>query len=216
MITSSENFLMARGAMKVFAMILLAFHLSVAYVFASDESTTHREQVVKSLEPFMKDGLLTSESFTDKLLEDNEWVANKQRQQIHLFKEMLIQWQRYVAKEVERSESLADEVYAKAVDYQDRLQHICLQGHYMCSQAEKQMMNIAESALNMRMLAAEGYVKANEIERAKKVYRDIIVTFTQQRFSSYIKKAEFALEDIKEIEAKGEAKNKQSRKKGAP
>ncbi len=204
--------------LRLFLLVAASFLLS-ASVFAETEAEkqnlikSFREQSLKALEPFTKEGMKFDDSFEAKIKEDLTWKRDKHLEQINIIKKMLLQSHGWIAKEIERCEPLADEVYAKAMDYQDRLDSLCWYGSYYCEQATKMIWNMAETALEMRMGIAGGFLKANETKKAKEVYRNIILTFTQQRFSSYIKKAEFALEDIKEIEAKAEAKAKKTKKK---
>jgi len=206
--------------LRLFFIVVASFVFS-ASVFAETEAEKqkvierYRGQAQKALEPFMKEGVKFHDSFYAKIKEDLTWKMDKHIEQLEIMKKMLLQSHGWIAKEIERCEPLADEVYAKAMDYQDRLTFLCLQGSYYCEQATITMWDIAEGALEMRIGIAEGFLKVNETKKAKEVYRNIIATFTQPRFSSYIKKAEFALEDIKEIEAKTEteAKPKKTKKK---
>ena len=51
------------------------------------------------------------------------------------------------------------------------------------------MISVAEALFNTK-------TKPN-VEKAKNMYRDVVITFTGPAYRSYVKKAEFALEDIK-------------------
>jgi hypothetical protein len=59
---------------------------------------------------------------------------------------------------------------------------------------------------NMMLYAAKYSAARGNIKAARKLYRDIITTFTGNAYRSYVKKAEFGLEDLKSIE--GEEKSR--------
>jgi thiaminase len=63
-------------------------------------------------------------------------------------------------------------------------------------------------ALDALLITAQAYVDSGSYEVPKKIYRDIITTYTGPVWQSYVKKAEFGLEDLKETESKRKAKSK--------
>ena len=52
---------------------------------------------------------------------------------------------------------------------------------------------------NMMFMSAEFYVKKHNYKAAKQIYRDIIITFVGDAYKAYVKRAEFALEDLKSM-----------------
>jgi hypothetical protein len=50
---------------------------------------------------------------------------------------------------------------------------------------------------DMMLASAKYYTQNNNKAAAKKIYRDVIITFTGDNYKSQVKKAEFALEDLK-------------------
>ena len=49
----------------------------------------------------------------------------------------------------------------------------------------------------MRINIGGMYSKLGERDKAKEMYRDVVVNYTGTAYRSYVKKAEFALEDLK-------------------
>jgi thiaminase len=51
----------------------------------------------------------------------------------------------------------------------------------------------------MQLFVADYYADHGDKDRAKQLYRDIITTYTGEAYKSYVKKAEFGLEDLKTV-----------------
>lgn len=60
-------------------------------------------------------------------------------------------------------------------------------------------MRLGEICRNFKEIA-DFYVETSQIEKAKKIYRNIIADFNEEKFRGCVKRAEFGLEDIKSLE----------------
>jgi len=58
--------------------------------------------------------------------------------------------------------------------------------------------SLTKNAIKMKLAAAKYAIEQGNKAVAKQQYRDIIITFTGPAYASYVKQAEFGLEDLKE------------------
>jgi len=66
---------------------------------------------------------------------------------------------------------------------------------------------------DMMHTSAEYYIKKGNKKAAKHIYRNIVTTFTGDSYKSQVKKAEFALEDIKDSPDTVKTAGKKGKKK---
>jgi thiaminase len=63
---------------------------------------------------------------------------------------------------------------------------------------------IGEQSAQLEVMTAKYFAQKGRIDKAKELYRNIITTYVGDSYRSYVRQAEFGLNDLKEIEAKAE------------
>lgn len=123
---------------------------------------------------------------------DSAWGHNKQKEQSSLLKSVVS------SRKYDRlllAEKTANEVYEKAIHYQEIAEAIAGESNF--DFAHTTFIQLAKTSADMYLRVGDGYVKAKKYGKAKEIYRMIITTFTGNSYKSQVKKAEYALEDLK-------------------
>lgn len=71
---------------------------------------------------------------------------------------------------------------------------------------------IAKVAATMKINAAKYCAQKGLVDKAKELYREVIITFTGDSYRSYVKQAEFGLEDLRSLEKKMEQEKEEKEK----
>jgi tetratricopeptide (TPR) repeat protein len=104
--------------------------------------------------------------------------------------------------DVKKAEKIADYMFAGAMEgkqlweYWKALDRVSGEIAFMAYE------HLATNALEMKLTLAETYMKLGKYSDAKRIFRWIITTYTGEHWKGYTKKAEFGLEDLKELEKK--------------
>ena len=127
---------------------------------------------------------------------DRDWALEKQQKQLDTIKQMLKE-NKYSVPTIESTEPLADEILARAHIYRQWPDIACISGNFdNCDVILHTIRLLSEAAADMKLTVGDYLVKAGAYSKAKRVYREVITTFTGDAYRSYTRKAEFALEDI--------------------
>lgn len=129
-------------------------------------------------------------SFYDRLREDISLAEQKEIEQLDLIREI----------ENTRDISRIPEAYAPIRTLDHRLEFY--EGKSDLNIAPFRAANVsylalAEATARMRLRMGGLHKKFGEKEKARDVYRGIIIQYTGNAYRSYVKQAEFALEDLK-------------------
>jgi hypothetical protein len=146
------------------------------------------------------------ESLSEKAEGEMKWGLSKRLEQLAIAKSMISSG-RY--KDIGKVKQLADEVFTRAMAHRDRMRAFkAMNESYGYSMESNVAESLATTAAEMYIEAAQNQVRAKRYEDAKETYRMVIITFVGNDFKTYVKQAEFGLEDLKEMQKTKKDKRK--------
>jgi len=209
--------------MKRLLLIVLSMTLISSLAWAENkQKTTIRDQEIQEMDALEKayslKTLSQKEYFQKKLdieakyigkedtlllpmiQQDYEWSGDKQKEQVKVLASMAVKGT-YSVPTIEWTNFLADKVLDRALVYREWGELACggVFDYSSCSAVMDASRALAENAASMKLIVGEYLVRARAYSKAKKIYREIVVTFTGPAYLSYVKKAEFKLEDLKDM-----------------
>lgn len=97
---------------------------------------------------------------------------------------------------------LTSKVMNVAIQYRDAADDVLRGNRWSREESSVHFELCVRYALVMRLTVAKEYVDIGVYDIPKQIYRDIISNFTGLLWASYVKQAEFGLEDLKAAESK--------------
>ncbi len=114
-------------------------------------------------------------------------------------------------KRIPRLYELLSELEDMAVDWQKRTITAKLQGEFAQDSAFTVFGSVVENTANMRLWIGDVHKQAGQFDKAKQMYRSVITNYIGTNYKSQVRKAEFALEDLKEFQKEWNKRKKSAK-----
>lgn len=189
--------------MKAFMVLIVSAVFMSSVSFADSENyfkKRDRENCLKTHSDIFCAAAANVEEFSRKVGDDQEIVTGKAKESLNIMKTSLKS--RKIA-ELAKVHILLDEMEVISAKYEKTLPEA--KAFLDFERYEIIMITygyINETTGNVRLALAAAYKAFGKKEKAKQIYRDIIIRYTGHRYKSLVKEAEFGLEDLKEDKKK--------------